>query len=103
MIPVLISLYLTYAGVTSFALAMDKHHGQAFGRKPDRRQVRRLRWSGTALLLAAMGLWLWDMGVAIGLISWLLWVLPVVAMAVVGGFAFRPGLTARIALRRAPE
>ncbi|MFC4257220.1 DUF3325 family protein [Altererythrobacter xixiisoli] len=100
MIAILISLYLTYAGVTSFALATDKHHLQAFARKPGAARTRALRWTGAGLLLAALSLWLWGVGVTMGLVSWLLWVLPLVAIGVVAGFAFRPALTARLALRQ---
>ncbi|GEM_PF-2736774 len=99
MIAILISLYLTFAGVTSFALAMDKHHLQAFAIKPTPARSRALRLSGSALLLAALGLWLLAEGVTMGLVSWLLWVLPLIAIGVAAGFAFHPRLTARAALR----
>lgn len=96
---VLLSLYLTYAGVVSFALAMNKHHVQAFERRADAGRISWLRFSGTALLLAALGAWIRAIGLSMGLVSWLLWVLPLIGIIVAAGLAFMPRLTARAAFR----
>lgn len=99
MILILISIYLTYAGLASFALAIDKHHFQAFATKANAARKRWLRLSGGIVLLLALGLWNQAIGLSMGLVSWLLWVLPVTGIAVAFGLAFRPRLLAYAALR----
>jgi len=96
----LFSLYMTYTGLSSFALAMDKHHVQAFGERVGPGRTRWLRLSGSILLLMALGLWVWSLDVAMGLVSWLLWVLPIMGLIVAAGLAFVPRFTATVACRR---
>lgn len=103
MILISLSLYLTFAGLASFALAMDKHHVQAFEQRAAPRRTGWLRLSGAVVLLGALGAWVRAIGLAMGLVSWLLWVVPVIGIIAVVGLAFRPRLTARAALRIPPK
>lgn len=103
MILILLSLYLTYAGLASFALAMDKHHAQAFEHKAGIARKRWLRLSGGILLLMALCAWNAAIGLAMGLVSWLLWVLPVVGIIVAFGLSYQPRLVAYGACRIQPK
>lgn len=69
-IPVVAALLLCHAALSSLCLAMDRHHGQVFGRKPVAWQARGLRIAGWSLLGLALGYCGRHWGWAIGPVAW---------------------------------
>jgi len=83
-----VSTLASFAALALFALAMDRHHRQAFGRPPSRRTAVALRAFGVLLLLLAPLPWLASQEADIALVTWLFCALPLAGLAAVGLFTW---------------
>ncbi|NHZ91832.1 DUF3325 family protein [Massilia sp. CCM 8733] len=65
------ALGLAYGGMTLLCLAMDRHHQQAWGREPSRRQRVGLRGGGALLLALALPPCVAAWSATVGIVLWL--------------------------------
>ena len=68
---ILCALGLTYAGMASLSLAMDRHHGQVFGRDAAPTVRRALQLAGSLLLALAIWPCVAGWSASVGVVAWL--------------------------------
>ena len=68
---ILCALGLTYAGMASLSLAMDRHHGQVFGRDAAPSVRRALQLAGSVLLALAIWPCVAGWSATVGVVAWL--------------------------------
>ena len=68
---ILCALGLTYAGMASLSLAMDRHHGQVFGRDAAPSVRRALQLAGGVLLALAIWPCVAGWSATVGVVAWL--------------------------------
>ena len=68
---ILCALGLTYAGMASLSLAMDRHHGQVFGRDAAPSVRRALQLAGSVLLALAIWPCVAGWSASVGVVAWL--------------------------------
>ncbi|OYO30879.1 DUF3325 domain-containing protein [Janthinobacterium sp. PC23-8] len=68
---ILCALGLSYAGMASLSLAMDRHHGQVFGRDAAVPVRRALQLAGSALLALAIWPCVAGWSASVGVLAWL--------------------------------
>lgn len=68
---ILCALGLAYAGMASLSLAMDRHHGQVFGRDPAPTLRRALQLAGSVLLALAIWPCVAGWSATVGVVAWL--------------------------------
>lgn len=68
---ILCALGLSYAGMASLSLAMDRHHGQVFGRDAAVHVRRALQLAGSALLALAIWPCVAGWSASVGVVAWL--------------------------------
>lgn len=94
---VVVSCVLTFSALALIALAMTKHHRQAFGRAPAAGVALALRIAGGGPLCLAPIPWMRDRGPTVSLVTWIFCGLPLAGLVAVGLFtalgAKRPGET----------
>lgn len=61
---------ISFAGLASLCLAMEKHFTELLSRKPAPTQLKALRLAGWALLTLSLVLAVYTQGVALGLVQW---------------------------------
>jgi len=72
MIPaILCALGLSYAGMASLCLAMDRHHGQVWGRDAAPNVRRALQLAGAVLLALAIWPCVAGWSATVGVVAWL--------------------------------
>ena len=67
---ILCALGLTYAGMASLSLAMDRHHGQVFGRDAAPSVRRALQLAGSVLLALAIWPCVAGWSATVGVVAW---------------------------------
>jgi len=80
------SCLMTFASLVLFALAMRRHHRQAFGRDPAPRAVLAYRIAATALIVLAPAPWMLERGSYMGFVTWVFCGTPLVGLVAVGLF-----------------
>ncbi len=83
---VALSCLLTFASLVLFALAMRRHHRQAFGRDPAPRAVLAYRLAATVLIVLAPAPWMLERGPYMGFVTWMFCGVPLVGLAAVALF-----------------
>jgi hypothetical protein len=83
---VVLSMLLSIAGLTLFALAMARHHRQLFGQPPAERAALGYRVVGALLIAAAPLPWIAQTSLAMALVTWFFCGVPLAALVVVGLF-----------------
>lgn len=68
---ILCALGLAYAGMASLSLAMDRHHGQVFGRDAAPSMRRALQLAGSVLLALAIWPCVAGWSATVGVVAWL--------------------------------
>lgn len=68
---ILCALGLSYAGMASLSLAMDRHHGQVWGRDAAPHVRRALQLAGTVLLALAIWPCVAGWSASVGVVAWL--------------------------------
>ena len=68
---ILCALGLSYAGMASLSLAMDRHHGQVWGRDAAPNVRRALQLAGTILLALAIWPCVAGWSATVGVVAWL--------------------------------
>ena len=68
---ILCALGLSYAGMASLSLAMDRHHGQVFGRDAAVHVRRALQLAGSVLLALAIWPCVAGWSASVGVVAWL--------------------------------
>ena len=68
---ILCALGLAYAGMASLSLAMDRHHGQVFGRDAAPSVRRALQLAGSVLLALAIWPCVAGWSATVGVVAWL--------------------------------
>ncbi|WP_219115513.1 DUF3325 domain-containing protein [Janthinobacterium sp. UMAB-56] len=68
---ILCALGLSYAGMASLSLAMDRHHGQVWGRDAAPNVRRVLQLAGAMLLALAIWPCVAGWSVSVGVVAWL--------------------------------
>ena len=68
---ILCALGLAYAGMASLSLAMDRHHGQVFGRDAAANVRRALQLAGSVLLALAIWPCVAGWSATVGVVAWL--------------------------------
>lgn len=68
---ILCALGLSYAGMASLSLAMDRHHGQVWGRDAAPNVRRALQLAGTVLLALAIWPCVAGWSASVGVVAWL--------------------------------
>ncbi|MGK5020123.1 DUF3325 domain-containing protein [Janthinobacterium sp. LB2P10] len=68
---ILCALGLSYAGMASLSLAMDRHHGQVWGRDAAPKVRRVLQLTGALLLALAIWPCVAGWSATVGLVAWL--------------------------------
>lgn len=68
---ILCALGLAYAGMASLSLAMDRHHGQVFGRDAAPTLRRALQLAGSVLLALAIWPCVAGWSATVGVVAWL--------------------------------
>jgi hypothetical protein len=78
---------LSVTALVCFALAMDRHHRQAFGRAPSGRE--RAAWRGLGVLLTTVAPvpWIAQEGPTMALVTWIFCGTPLAGIAAVAVFA----------------
>jgi hypothetical protein len=84
------SALLTCVSLILFALAIKRHHRQAFGRIPARSRIWLLRTAATITLCMAPIPWIVRDGLGMSLVTWLFCALPLVGIVVVLLLAYLP-------------
>ncbi|MDC8758710.1 DUF3325 domain-containing protein [Janthinobacterium fluminis] len=96
MIIVWSALALSYAGMAGLCLAMDRHHGQVWGRDAAPPRRRGLRAGGALLLALSLWACVTAWSGSVGFVAWL-GVLAAGALLVVGQLPYAPRLLPRSA------
>jgi len=68
---ILCALGLSYAGMASLSLAMDRHHGQVWGRDAAPRVRRVLQLAGSVLLALAIWPCVAGWSASVGVVAWI--------------------------------
>ena len=68
---ILCALGLSYAGMASLSLAIDRHHGQVFGRDAAVNLRRALQLAGSVLLALAIWPCVAGWSASVGVVAWL--------------------------------
>ena len=68
---ILCALGLSYAGMASLSLAMDRHHGQVWGRDAAPQRRRALQVAGSALLALAVWPCVAGWSASVGIVAWI--------------------------------
>lgn len=89
----LLACMLAYAGFAALALAMDRHHQQAWHGLPSARRRALLRLAGTVGLVASLVICIARSGTGAGIVLWS-GLTTLVALTVALLLTYRPGLVA---------
>lgn len=91
---VTLSILLSVAALALFALAMTRHHRQAFGRRPTPGAKRAYSVAGAVTIALSPVPWIVQTSPAMALVTWLFCGVPLAALVVVAAFTAL-GLKAR--------
>lgn len=80
------SLVLTVAALTMIALALPRHHRQAFGRPAPRGRARAFGLAAAALSALAPLPWIAEHGPTMALVAWIFCATPLAGLAVAALF-----------------